>query len=84
VSRGAIWTEHALEDAERLDVRTRERIVAAIDRLATTGHGDLNRLHGRDREFRLRVGDWRVLLTLDPDTGNIVILRVLRRDRAYR
>jgi mRNA-degrading endonuclease RelE of RelBE toxin-antitoxin system len=43
----------------------------------------LVRLRGSD-ELRLRVGDWRVRLRLDPATRTIVVLRVLPRGRAYR
>ncbi len=84
MTQRAIWTEQALKDAERLDDRSRERVVAAIDRLATAGHGDVKRLQGRDREFRLRVGDWRVLLAPQPDAGAFIVLRRRRRDQAYR
>ena len=78
------WTDRALRDAERLDRRTRERILAALERLAATNYGDVERLHGRDREWRLRMGQWRVRLIFDAESGTIVILRVLPRGRAYR
>jgi hypothetical protein len=35
-------------------------------------------------EWRLRVGDWRVLLLLDPPRRAIVVTRALPRGRAYR
>lgn len=39
---------------------------------------------GRDDEWRLRVGDWRVRFTRNSDTRTVLILRVLPRGRAYR
>jgi mRNA-degrading endonuclease RelE of RelBE toxin-antitoxin system len=36
------------------------------------------------REWRLRVGDWRVRFTFDDEQRVIVVLRVLPRGRAYR
>ncbi len=57
-------TEHARRDLRNLDRSIATRIVRAINRYAETGHGDLVPLRGRNREWRLRVGQWRVLLTL--------------------
>jgi mRNA interferase RelE/StbE len=45
--------------------------------------GDVIRLKGSD-EWRLRVGDWRVLFRRDPAARVILVLRVLPRGRAYR
>lgn len=78
------WHERALQDVERLDRRTRERIVGALERLAEAGYGDVLPLRGREREWRLRVGQWRILFTRDYAGGSIVVLRVLPRGRAYR
>lgn len=75
------WTERALKDAARLDRRQRERIIAAIDRLAVTGQGDSKRLQGREHEWRLRVGNWRI--RFEYRDGTLVILRVLPRGSAY-
>ena len=79
-----VWTEQALKDAERLDARVRERVVAAVERHAANEHGDVKRLRGREREWRLRVGDWRVLFAYDHDAGLLLVLRVLPPARAYR
>jgi mRNA interferase RelE/StbE len=84
VSRSVDWTEHALRQAERLDQRTRERIETALERLATSGHGDVRPLQGRPQQWRLRVGDWRLIFTYDDETTAIVILAVFPRGRAYR
>jgi mRNA interferase RelE/StbE len=74
----------ALKDLEGLDRPVRERIVAALDRLAETGHGDTKRLKGTDAEWRLRVGDWRVRFERDGKAEAIRILRVRHRREAYR
>jgi len=36
------------------------------------------------RQWRLRVGDWRVLFTLDDAARTMIVLRVLPRGGAYR
>ena len=35
-------------------------------------------------EYRLRVGDWRVIYDVDEETRAVVILRVMHRREAYR
>jgi mRNA interferase RelE/StbE len=81
------WTDRALRDVERLDRRTRERIVTAVERYAETGHGDVRHLEGPPLEgadFRLRVGDWRVLFTFQDGALVLLVVRVHPRSRAYR
>ena len=50
-----------------------------------TGHGDVVRLtDARPPEWRLRVGDRRVFFRFRGDLREIHLLRVRRRDEAYR
>ena len=79
------WTDRALKDVARLDRRTRERIVTAIERLAESGQGDVRRLQGtREEILRLRIGDWRLLFSEDQEAATLVVRRVLPRGSAYR
>lgn len=48
-----------------------------------TGPGALRKLTNAP-EHRLRVGDWRAPILLDPETRTITVTRVLPRGRAYR
>ena len=61
--------------------KDRQRIAAAISQLPD---GDVKRLQGPERLWRLRVGEWRV--TFDRRTSEKVIdvLAVRPRGRAYR
>lgn len=73
----------AKKDLTRLDVPMRRRIVKGVRKLAEDPHGGaLRKLAGRPG-YRLRVGEWRVLLELDPETPTIIVKRVLPRGRAY-
>jgi mRNA interferase RelE/StbE len=75
--------QRAKKDLTRLDVPVRRRIVKAARKLAENPHGGaLRKLTGRP-ESRLRVGDWRVLITLDEETRTVQVQRVLPRGRAY-
>jgi mRNA interferase RelE/StbE len=77
-------TPPARRDLRRVDPPVRRRVLAALDHLvADPPTGDVIKLQGRE-EWRLRVGDWRVLVRLDRDQFAIFVLRVLPRGRAYR
>jgi mRNA interferase RelE/StbE len=79
------WKPRALKDAEKLDQKARERVLAALERLAETGHGDVTKLTDvNPAEYRLRAGDWRARYGLDPAARVITVLRVLPRGEAYR
>lgn len=78
------WTDDALDDIKRLDRRTRERIVKAIERLAETGHGDVERLQGNEPVLRLRVGRWRVFFEYVHEERVIRIANVYPRGGAYK
>ena len=83
-----IWriesTNRARRDLNRLDIRVSRRVLEALSRLAETGYGDLKLLRGSEREYRLRVGQWRVILLLDRKESILRVLRVLHRSEAYR
>lgn len=78
------WTHEALKDMRRLDRKTRERVLRAIERLAATGQGDVCSLKPPLEDRRLRVGDWRVRFAYGTGTGTIHILHVKPRSEAYR
>jgi mRNA interferase RelE/StbE len=66
----------------RLDPAIRGRVGSALDRLSDPRSGALRKLVGRP-EWRLKVGDWRVLGELDIETHTIRVARILPRGRAY-
>jgi len=78
------WRPDAKRDLRRLDAPVVLRITRAMERYAATGHGDVKELQGRVDEWRLRVGDWRVLFRLDHGRLLVIVLRVLPRGSAYR
>lgn len=83
MSWSVVYTPPAARDLRRLDRADAARIVAALRRLADTGQGDVRRLTGA-HEWRLRVGDIRVLFRFDFEVETITVRRVLPRGRAYR
>jgi len=87
LSESSRWvlSARARRDLRRLDPSIQRRIVDALDRLTDDPpRGDVTRLANSTDEGRLRVGDWRVRFTRDPQSRRVEVLRVLRRGRAYR
>lgn len=84
------WTvalsARAETDLKRLDTSTAARVLAALDRYAETEHGDVRKLTDvNPPEWRLRVGDWRVIFAREGGApGVLTVLRVLPRGVAYR
>ena len=78
-----VWSERARADIRRLDRDTAMRIFAALLRFAETGEGDIKKLQGESGELRLRVGDYRVRFTEEPD-DTLRIHFVRHRKDAYR
>jgi mRNA interferase RelE/StbE len=72
----------ALKDLKMLAKAARGNILARIERLADDLAGDVKRLTNFTPEYRLRVGDHRVLFEVE--AGKAVIYRVLHRKDAYR
>ncbi len=78
------FTTRASRDVRRLDPPVRRRIYDALEKLTNEQpSGDVIKLTGKE-EWRLRVGDWRVLFARYPGDRVIRVLRVLPRGRAYR
>ncbi len=71
----------------RLDKPTRRRISDAIDQLAINPYDknhDVKPLAGRDDEYRLRVGKYRVIYTIDDDIVLIYVVDINPRGDVYK
>jgi mRNA interferase RelE/StbE len=87
VSRRLSWDRRALDDLRTLGSRDQSlarRISAAIQRLADGDQSDVRKLAGSANEYRLHVGDWRVVFRLEDGGRLMAISRVLNRRDAYR
>lgn len=83
----------AVKDIERLTPAVSRRVLQKIERLENDLAGDVKRLTNFTPEYRLRVGDWRVLFEALPPppsnpplpdaVGQVIIYRVLHRSSAY-
>jgi mRNA interferase RelE/StbE len=77
------WLDEAKADVRRLDRATAMRLFDGILHYARTGGGHVAPLHGdMAGSFRLRLGDYRVLFTLEENVMRIFGVR--NRREAYR
>ena len=72
----------AMRDLADLDRATATRIMTKLDILQNDLGGDVKHLTSFTPEYRLRVGDYRVLFDVTDD--KIEVYRVLHRREAYR
>jgi len=73
-----VYSRIAKKRIESFDKPTKQRVKSAIEKLPL---GDVKKLKGYNNEYRLRVGNLRVLFTYTDD--NIIINDILPRGQAY-
>lgn len=72
----------ALKDVEAMPSADARRVIAKVEGLRDGLVGDIKRLTNFTPEYRLRVGNYRVLFELEGT--RMVIYRALHRKDAYR
>ena len=73
----------ATKDLRRLEKQDATRVANALERLADGLSGDVKRLTNFSPEYRLRIGQYRVLFEIENEQ-EIVVYRVIHRREAYR
>jgi mRNA interferase RelE/StbE len=72
----------ARKDLRRISKPDAARVVDAMEKLEDNLTGDVKRLTAFAPEYRLRVGDYRVLFEIH-ETNRVVVYRVRHRREAY-
>ncbi len=75
----------ARKELTRLPKKIAERIVAAIEALTENPRppGSL-KLEGEKNRYRIRIGDYRVVYSIEDDVLTVLIIRIRHRKDAYR
>ena len=73
----------AIKDLKHLQKQDALRIADALERLQSDLTGDVKKLTNFTPEYRLRVGQFRVLFEFENET-RIIVYRVVHRREAYR
>ena len=80
-----LLTRQAERDLKRLSADTFHRILPHVQHLAKTPRPTgCRKLTGATRDYRLRVGEYRILYEVDDTSQTVRIMRVRRRRDAYR
>ncbi len=80
-----IITRKAERTLKRLPQDVVRRLSAAIDALADDPrHAGSQKLVGFDDLYRIRVGDWRIIYTIEDDKLLVLVLTVAPRGQAYK
>lgn len=67
---------------DKLSVNDKKRIVEALEKLPD--EGDIKKMQGYDRYYRLRVGDFRIIYTVDNGKLMICVVDAGNRGQIYR
>ena len=79
------FARSARKELEALERDTVQRIIVKIEQLSRQPHpAGSRKLQGTHRLWRLRVGDYRVIYSLDDGTKTVDVIRVRHRRDAYR
>ncbi|SPF52039.1 Cytotoxic translational repressor of toxin-antitoxin stability system [Candidatus Desulfosporosinus infrequens] len=79
-----VVTKQAQKDLAKLSKDIRLLVYAELYKFAERKVVDLKKLAGKSDKFRIRVGDYRVLISVSKEAITVYALRVLHRRDAYR
>jgi mRNA interferase RelE/StbE len=75
----------ALKELKALHSPVLERVLSALQSLSDSPRPrGCKKLVGSDCEYRLRLGDYRVIYKIDDSSRNVVVYQIRHRSRAYR
>ena len=72
----------AIKDCKSIDKKVLKLIFSKIELLSNNLQGDVKKLTNFTPEYRLRVGDYRVLFETEKDQINVY--RIMHRKKVYR
>ena len=77
-----VFSKKASNQLKKLDKTTQERIFKALERIRIRPEKYVQKLVGSS-EFRLRVGDYRLILDIDKERIQILVLKIGHRKNIY-
>ena len=85
MSYAVTFSPSAKKELDRLPTKSSERIVSTIESLAENPrpHGSL-KLEGTSNQYRIRVGDYRIVYSVEDRAVHVLIIRIRHRKDAYR
>lgn len=83
MSYDVIFSDKALRQLKRLERDVQGRIIAVLERIRIRPEAYVSKLVG-DRAYKVRVGDYRILMDIDKNELRILVLKVGHRKKIYR
>ena len=80
---GIIFSDRALKQLKKLEKNVQERIISTLERIKIRPQAHVTKLVG-DPGYRLRVGDYRVILDLDEGNLVILVIKIGHRKKIYK
>ncbi|EQD47807.1 addiction module antitoxin [mine drainage metagenome] len=77
-----IFSDLALKQLRKLDEEIRQRMISTLERIRIRPDAHIKKLVG-DEGYRLRMGNYRVILDLDKEKLIILVLRIGHRRNVY-
>ncbi len=77
-----IFSDKALNQLKKMEKNAQERIIAVLERIRVRPEAYVTKLVG-DPGYKLRVGDYRIIMDIDNKILRILILKVGHRRNIY-
>ena len=77
-----IFSDAALKQLKKLEKSTQQRIISTLERIRIRPQSYVTKLVG-DSVYRLRVGDYRVILDIDEGILVVLVIKVGHRKKIY-
>jgi mRNA interferase RelE/StbE len=78
-----IWSKSALKDLKKVDRLVAKRIYDAVGKLKEDPYHNIKKLTNSDY-FRLRLGDYRIILDINENQLRILVVKVGHRKMIYK
>jgi mRNA interferase RelE/StbE len=77
-----IFSDKALRQIKKLEKKIQERIIAVLERIRVRPEAYVTKLVG-DPGYKLRVGDYRIIMDIENNKLKILVLKVGQRKNIY-
>jgi mRNA interferase RelE/StbE len=77
-----VLSDRAFRQLKKLDRNIQERIVSSLERIRVRPEDHITKLIG-DPGYKLRVGDYRVILDIDKNILKILVIKIGHRKNIY-
>jgi mRNA interferase RelE/StbE len=75
------YAKDCLKYLNKLDRNIQIRIIKGINQLP---FGDVKKLQGSSEDYRLRIGDYRIIFSKDSEKSLIIVIEIAPRGEVYK